>query len=120
SPELVQRPGLDDYAAAHDRDAVGDQLGFAERVRRDDESGASRTLLREVVAHVRRGDGIQTRGGLVAEDPVWIVERGADQRAFLRHAARIRRERSVSAVGELKTLQQTLDSHAALGLRHAV
>ena len=85
-----------------------------------DERGASLSLLGEVVAHIRRGDWIEAGRRLVAEDPVGIVPRGADQGDLLRHAARVGREHGVGAVGQLEALEQPLDPLATLDLWDAV
>src|SRR5205823_10450511 len=54
-------------------------------------------------------------GGLVAEDPVRLVERGPDQGDLLRHAARIGGEHRVRAVGEVEPLEQPSDALAPRG-----
>ena len=85
--QLVERAVGDDDASSHDRDAVRHQLGLTEHMGRDDQRGASCALLAEVVAHVCGSHGVEAGGRLVAEDPVRVVKRGADERDLLGHAA---------------------------------
>ena len=77
-------------------------------------------LLAEIVAHVGGRDRVEAGGGLVAEDPVRLVQRGSDQRNLLRHAARVGGQHGVSAVGQLETLEQLGDSLLPHGGRDAV
>ncbi len=85
-----------------------------------DERGASASLLTEVAAHVCSRDRVEARGGLVAEDPVGLVQRSPDQRHFLRHAPRVRREDGVGSIGEVEALEELVDLLRASGFRYAV
>ena len=96
----------DDQASPHDGDSIRHQLRLAQHVRRDDQRSTSTLLLVEIPPHVRRGNRVQARGRLIAEDPVRLVERGADQRHLLRHPAGVRGEDRVLAVGQLETFEQ--------------
>ena len=108
--KLLERARLDDAASLHDRDPVRHELRLAEHMGRHDQRGAALALLAEVAAHVGGGDRVQASGGLVAEDPVRLVQRGPNQRDLLRHAARVGGQHGVSAVGQLEPLQQRGDS----------
>ncbi len=89
-------------------------------MRRHDQGGATLLLLIEITAHVRRRDWVQAGRRLVAEDPVGLVERGADQRHLLRHAARIRSQDCALPVRELEALQQSVDALVADRLWNAI
>src|SRR6266566_3451832 len=87
--KLVKRSVRDDYAATHYGDPIRHQLGLAQHVGRDDERGAARSLLAEIFPHVRGRHGVESRGRLVAKDPIGLVQGGADQSHLLSHAPRV-------------------------------
>ena len=118
--KIVECSGGDDDPAPHDGDPIRHQLRLAQHVRRDDQRRTATPLLVEIAAHVRRGHRVQAGGRLVAEDPIRLVKRGADERHLLRHAARVRGEDRVLAVRELEALEQISDAPAADRLRNTV
>ncbi len=118
--QLVESAVGDDQTLPHDGDAVRHELGLAQHVGRDDQSRAASPLLTEEVAHVSRGNGVETCCRLVAENPVGFVQRGADQRDLLRHAAREGGKHGVRAIGQLEALQKVADSLASNRFGNAV
>ncbi len=118
--QLFESAVGDDQTLPHDGDAVRHELGLAQHVGRDDQSRAASPLLTEEVAHVSRGNRVETRCRLVAENPVGFVQRGPDQRDLLRHAAREGGKHGVRAIGQLEALQEVADSLASNRFGYAV
>ncbi len=87
---------------------------------RDDERGAARSLLAKIFPHVRSRHRVETRGRLVAKDPVGLVQGGADQGHLLGHATRVGGEDRVSAIRQLEALEELGDAPPAYIVRHAV
>ena len=85
-----------------------------------DQGGAPLLLLAEEMAHVGRGHRVEPRSRLVAEDPVGIMQRRPNQRHLLRHAARVRGEDRVAAVGQLETLEERGDARTPFCFRNPI
>ncbi len=118
--QLVKGAVGHDDAPTHDGDAIRHQLGLAEHMGRDDERGAARSLLAEISPHVRSRHRVETRGRLVAKDPVGLVQGGADQGHLLGHAPRVGGEDRVGPIRQLEALEQLGDAPPAHILRHAI
>ncbi len=89
-------------------------------MRGHDEGRPALLLLGQVVPHVRRGHRVEAGGGLIAEDPVGLVQGGPDQRDLLRHAAGVGGEDRVASVREPETFEQRVDAARALRLGNSV
>ena len=118
--QLVERALGHDHPAPHDGDAIRHQLRLAQDVSGHDESGAAALLLAQVVAHVRGGHRIETSGRLVTEDPVRLVDGGADQGDLLCHAAGVGGQDGARAISQLKAFEERSDALAANLLGNAI
>src|SRR5260370_36334026 len=78
--KLVKRSVRDDDAATHDGDPIRHQLGLAKHMRRDDESGAARSLLAEKSPHVCGRHRVKTGGPALPKEPGGRVAGGAAER----------------------------------------
>src|SRR5262249_62180191 len=65
--DLARRPGVDDPAAVHEHDPVGDVECEADLVGRDEHGHALRAELAHHLQHLLGGLRVERRGGLVEE-----------------------------------------------------
>ncbi len=118
---LVRRPFLDDRAAAEEHHAVGDFVGEAQLMGRDDHGQA--VLDREPPDHFQHFVDqfrIERRGRLVEQQHARIGrERARDRDALLLAAGQMPRQ-GVGALAEADAFEQFARAAVGIGARHAV
>src|SRR5438105_4748290 len=115
-PQRSQVPDGQRAAGGHDADRrvpivrCAEVLGLVHVVSADHERAAVRLQVFEVGPRAARAVGIEGRRRLVRQNQPRAVQGGADQRDLLPHAFGKGAEPAVAGVGELKQVEQLVDS----------
>src|SRR5262249_31050066 len=117
--ELARAALGDEPAAVHDRESRAQALRLLHEVRGEHDGLALREELLEPLPDEVARLRIESRGGLVHEDQVGIVDQRARERESALHSARERLDARRPARGEARELEQARDALAYRAFRDA-